>query len=323
MSNIAMTNMEKIQLCQEVVNQIQRESMRPVCRLRLSREPFGIADSHLGGVPYVPHKEQIPVDRDGNQLWLCAQLNFVQMPPIDDFPSAGLLQIFLEDWHFGDFGLEDSPFPPQDYWRVVYYPDIDETVTIEECEAKMAVPWAEAKRSNMPRRANRFDLEDIQKGHDYLWRCPNVPLKVSFQGLEQEGINDEDFRFEELFAAAVKMRLPDADPKEFMPYRLDSDNPQELEALRRIHDQITNGGCKIGGYPNYLQDDPRLYDEGEGWAECDVLLLQLYDDTYQFSQDDIGGMDLELNGGPINFVIRANDLKRHDFSRVLAQWACT
>lgn len=46
MSNIAMTNMEKIQLCQEVVNQIQRESMRPVCRLRFSRESFGIADSH-------------------------------------------------------------------------------------------------------------------------------------------------------------------------------------------------------------------------------------------------------------------------------------
>ena len=80
------------------------------------------------------------------------------------------------------------------------------------------------------------------------------------------------------------MRLPDADPKEFMPYRLDSDNPKELAALRRIHDQITNGGCKIGGYPNYLQDDPRLYDEGEGWAECDVVLLQLYDDTYQLDR---------------------------------------
>ena len=41
--------MEKIQLCQEIVDQIQAESKRPVCRLRLSREPFAIADSHLGG----------------------------------------------------------------------------------------------------------------------------------------------------------------------------------------------------------------------------------------------------------------------------------
>ena len=79
----------------------------------------------------------------------------------------------------------------------------------------------------------------------------------------------------------------------------------------------------MGGYPNYLQDDPRLYDKGEGWAECDTLLLQLYDDTYDNPQDDIGGMDLSLNGGPLNFIIRAEDLRNRDFSRVLAQWACT
>ena len=323
MSNITMTNMEKIQLCQEIVNQIQAESMRPVCRLRLTGEPFEITDSHLGGVPYVPHNEQIPADKDGNQLWLCAQINFAQVPPMDGFPVAGLLQIFLEDWHFGDFGLEDVPFPPQDYWKAVYYSQIDDTVTMEECEAKMAVPWAEAKRGNMPRQAHRFDQDDIDKGYDRLWRCPNVPLKVSFQCVEQEGVNDEDFRFDELFAAAMKTRLPDADPEEFMPYNLDDDTPEEREALRKIRDQIQNGGCKMGGYPSYLQDDPRLYDEGEGWAECDTLLLQLYDDTYHYPQEGIGGMDLDLNGGPINFVIRAEDLKRQDFSRVLAQWACT
>ena len=70
--------------------------------------------------------------------------------------------------------------------------------------------------------------------------------------------------------------------------------------------------------------DRVLYDDNdEGFAECDTLLLQLYDDTYAYPQEDIDGMDLDLNGGPINFVIRAEDLKNRDFSRVLAQWACT
>lgn len=318
-----MTNMEKIQVCQEIVNQIQAESSRPACRLRLSREPSGVTDSRLGGAPYVPRGGQIPTDINGNQLWLCAQINFAQMPPMDGFPESGLMQIFLEDWHFGDFGLEDAPFPAQDYWRIVYYPAIDETVTMEECEAKMAVPWAEAKRSNMPRPASSFDLQDIKEGHDRLWRCPNVPLKVSFQSVEPEGINHEDFRFDQLFADALKARLPDADPDEFMPYHLDDDTPKEREALQKIHRQIQNGGCKLGGYPSYLQDDPRLYDEGEGWAECDTLLLQLHDDIWNYPQEGIGGMDLALNGGPVNFVIRAEDLKNRDFSRVLAQWACT
>ncbi len=317
-----MTNIEKIQLCQEIVEQIQLESQRPVCRLRLCRESFTITESHLGGVPYVPHEGKIPADSDGNQLWLCAQINFAQMPHMNNFPESGLLQIFLEDWHFGDFGLERSD-TVQDYWKVVYYPEIDETVTIEECQAKMSVPWEDAKRSNMPRPADKFDLQDIMQGHDFLWRCPNVPLKINFQNVEQEGVNHEDFRFDTLFAAALKKRLPDADPEELMPYKLRDDTSEEREALCKVRRQIKNGGCKMGGYPNYLQDDPRLYDEGKGWADCDTLLLQLYDDTYDYPQEDIDDMDLSLNGGPLNFIIRAQDLKNRNFSRVLAQWACT
>lgn len=318
-----MTNLEKIQLCQEVIEQIQSESRRPVCRMKLTKEPFDIADSHLGGVPYVPHDGQIPADCNGSQLWLCAQINFAQMPHMAGFPESGLLQIFLEDWHFGDFGLESGPNMEQDYWRVVYYPEIDGTVTMAECEAKMAVSWAEARRSKMPRPANKFDLEDIAAGDDYLWRCPMIPLKISFEDAEQEGVSYEDFRFEQLFAKALKARLPDADPGEFMLYRLRDDTPEEREMLQKIYEKIRSGGCKLGGYPSYLQDDPRLYDEGAGWADCDTLLFQLYDDTYDYPQDGIDDADLSLNGGPLNFVMRAEDLKKQDFSRVLAQWACT
>lgn len=313
-----MTNIEKIQLCQEIINQIQEENKRPMCRLRLTREPFTITGSHLGGTPYVPHDKQIPTDDDGSQLWLCAQINFSETPHIDNFPISGLLQIFLEDWHFGDFGLEDAPFPEQRYWRIVYYPEIDETVTMEECEKKMVIPWSEAKRSHMPRPANQFDRRDIENGQDALWRCPNIPLKIVFQNIEQDVINDEDFRFEQLFAAALTARLPNADPQQFMPYALKGDTPQEREVLNKIREQIKGGGCKLGGYPSYLQDDPRLYDEGEGWANCDTLLFQLYDDG-----DSVSDIDLALNGGSLNFLIRSEDLKNRDFSRVLAQWACT
>ncbi len=320
-----MTNMEKIRLCQQVVDEIQAQSKRPLCRLHLSKRPFGVADSHLGGTPYVPHDGQIPTDVKGSQLWLCAQINFAQLPRLEGFPESGILQIFLEDWHFGDFGLEADTFPPQEYWRAVYYPEIDPTVTMEECDAKMAIPWAEAKRSNMPRPANKFDLQDIERGDDSLWRCPEVPLKVEFQDAEHEGVTYEDFRFEQLFAAALNARLPDADPDEFMPYELDDETPAEREALEKLRGQIAGGGCKIGGYPNYLQDDPRLYDdENEGWADCGTLLLQLYDDIWDYPQEEIAdGRGLYLNGGPLNFMIRAEDLKNRDFSHILAQWACT
>ena len=172
-----MTNMEKIQLCQEIVDQIQAESGRPVCRLHLSREPFGVADSHLGGVPYVPRGGQIPTDGDGNQLWLCAQINFSQMPRLEGFPESGILRVFLSDWGIDDFGLcgeDDGEGTPQEDWKIVYYPEVDGAVTMEECEAKMAVPWEEASKEHMPRPAHKFDLKDIEEGHAGLWRIPPI-----------------------------------------------------------------------------------------------------------------------------------------------------
>ena len=340
-----MTNMEKIRLCQEIVDQIQAESRRPVCRLHLSREPFGVADSHLGGVPYVPHNGQIPTDEDGNQLWLCAQINFAQMPRMEDFPESGILQIFLSDWGIDDFGLcgeDDGEGTPQDDWKIAYYPEVDETVTMEECEAKMAVPWAEASKKNMPRPPHQFDLQEIENGDIDLWRCPNVPLKMTFLPVEQEGVGDEEYLFDELFAAALKARLPDANLREFMP--LYAEAPEEQEPVDQLEKQMQCGGCKIGGHPRYYQSDPRE-NPYQGMTEeslkkynispeavqkalaltaWDTLLFQLDDDDCDYPAGDIEDMDLYLGGfGSLNLLIRAEDLKNRDFSRVLAQWACT
>ena len=56
----------------------------------------------------------------------------------------------------------------------------------------------------------------------------------------------------------------------------------------------------------------------------DTLLFQLDDDASDFPAGDIGDMDLYLGGnGSLNLLIRSEDLKNRDFSRVLAQWACT
>lgn len=342
-----MTNMEKIKLYQELVDQIQEESRRPTCYLELSREPFGVTDSHLGGVPYVPRGGEIPASEDGYQLWLCAQINFAQVPPMENFPETGILQIFLSDMGLDDFGLcgeETGDGTPQDDWKIVYYPEIDETVTLEECAAKMAVPWAEASKKNMPRAPHKFDLQEIEHGDIDLWRCPNVPLRVTFRPAVQEGAGDEEYLFSELFRAALKARLPGADPKEFDTCKLRSDVPEEREALDRLEEQMKRGGCKLGGHPRYYQSDPRE-NPYQGMTEeslrkynippeqvqrvlaltaWDTLLFQLDDDDSDFPAGDLGDMDLYLGGcGSLNLLIRSEDLKKRDFSHVLAQWACT
>lgn len=302
-----MTNMDKLHLCQEIVDEIQAGSRRPVCRLQFSREPFGITDSHLGGVPYLPRDGAYPMGDDGQPLWLCAQINFAQMPPMDGFPKDGILQLFLSDWDYdGGFGLySEEDGTVQSQWRVCWHPEADDTVSEAECLAKMPVFWADAEE---------------------LWRTPGEPLRMAFLPIEQEGVNHEDFRFDILFAGALKKRLPEAEPEKFTPYGLSGETPGDREspnrrAWERIRSQIECGGCKIGGYPRYLQDDPRLY--GDGLSAWDTLLFQLDDDTMTYAAGDIGRMDFNLNGGTLNFLIRSGDLRKRDFTRVLAQWACT
>ena len=298
---------------------------RPVCRMELSREPFAVTDSHLGGTPYVPRGGEIPTSEDGNQLWLCAQINFAQVPPLEGFPREGMLQIFLPDWDLdGGFGLISGRSIEQLEWRAVWHEAVDETVTEEECRAKMAVPWEEATKERMPRPPHKVDLEDITKGNLDLWRAPNVPLKVRFAPVEQEPIFDEDEDdFDGRFAALAEVRLPGMDVKKLHPRRMFSgteteEERAEIAALRLRLEPA--GGCKLGGTPLFLQCDPREYEDGlEEWS---ILLLQLDDDTLRLSGS--WNMELYLGGcGTMNFLIRPEDLKNRDFSNVLAQWSCT
>ena len=321
-----MTNTERIRACREIMDQILGEApSRPVCRMELSREPFAVTDSHLGGTPYVPRGGEIPTNEDGNQLWLCAQINFAQAPPLEGFPREGMLQIFLPDWDLdGGFGVISGGPTEQLQWRAVWHETVDETVTEEECRAKMSVLWEEASKERMLRPPHKFDLEAIAKGNTNLWRAPDVPLKVRFAPVEQEPIFDEDEDdFDGQFMALAQARLPGEDWKKLHPRRMFSgmETPEEeaeIDALRLRLEPA--GGCKLGGTPLFLQDDPREYEEGlEEWS---ILLLQLDDDSLRLS--GLGDMDLYLGGcGTMNFLIRPEDLKKRDFSNVLAQWSCT
>jgi len=245
------------------------------------------------------------------------------MPHLDGFPDRGIFQLFASDFDAdGGFGFYAGECEEQSGWKAVYYEEVDSSVTEAECAAKMAVPWEEASKKNMPRPAHKFDLKDIEEGRAELWRIPAHPLKISFRPVVQDVIGDNDFRFDDLFAAELERRLPGADPEEFMPYELRDETDEERETLRRVRDQIESGGCKLGGYAYFEQYDIREDDEER--AAWDILLFQLRDDFTDFPAGEFPEMDLYLGGfGALNILIRPEDLKNRDFSRVLAQWACT
>lgn len=53
--------------------------------------------SKFGGIPYWPRGEEYPRNSEGKPLNLLAQINFIDMPYLEDFPRTGLLQIYIDD----------------------------------------------------------------------------------------------------------------------------------------------------------------------------------------------------------------------------------
>lgn len=69
-------------------------------------------------------------------------------------------------------------------------------------------------------------------------------------------------------------------------------------------------GCRVGGYPVFVQHSPEYYDDGE----CDVLLLQL-------DIDDETGI-MFGDSGNCTFLISREALQKCDFSEVEYDWQC-
>lgn len=102
-------------------------------KITLTDTKPSIFESKIGGLGYIPHDKDLPTDSNGNQLRLLAQIECDKIQ-LDGFMKTGLLQF----WILNDdvCGLDwDNP-TNQDGFRVIYYSEIDKTITKEEIENK-------------------------------------------------------------------------------------------------------------------------------------------------------------------------------------------
>jgi len=92
----------------DAVRQYIEENKLPLVNLKLSKtQPAGPVDTKIGGRPWHPGTdEDWPLSKSGEPLSFLAQINFAQLPTIDDFPKQGLLQLFYKD--FGAPGDDDQ-----------------------------------------------------------------------------------------------------------------------------------------------------------------------------------------------------------------------
>jgi uncharacterized protein YwqG len=78
-------------------------------------EIIGITDSKFLGNPYIPISTEYPKDKDGNLMPLIIQINFSEMPKLENYPESGILQVYLDKSY-----LSNSEF------HIIYHEKIEE-----------------------------------------------------------------------------------------------------------------------------------------------------------------------------------------------------
>ena len=267
-----------------IVAEVKRRTAAPCWKLTLQPEgPCGLLDSKVGGLPYWDPALPYPTDSQGNKMTLLAQLNFAQLGTEAPLPAQGLLQFFIgQDDVFGiDFDQPDS----QKDFRVVYHPEPDPALTLEQIQALELPTHVEA------------DL------------CTPVIREAAFTAEKTVGyMGPGDCRFEALFREAVRAVTGEdiGDKNEYQYFdKADRDY---------FYDQLSAAGHRLLGYPFFTQYDPR---EPEG--PYDTLLFQLDSDMAEDRKDLVLWGDCGVG----NFFINREDLLRRDFSRILYNWDCS
>ncbi|KAK2962867.1 putative protein of unknown function (DUF1963) [Blattamonas nauphoetae] len=197
------TDKQKSDFLQKIRTYLDEKTKTPALPLTFVPQKTGRLDSKIGGEPYLPPGFKYPtidlaekqsVDGDESQLVLLAQLNFETLPHLPDFPTTGILQIYI-DKNDDVYGINFDRYTEQKGWRIVYHP------TIEHDESKLQTPPPVVNYDNLPFEEEHLIvpgtiLEEPLTNYDYrfgeIWE-EQFESEASELGLERYELAEELF----------------------------------------------------------------------------------------------------------------------------------
>lgn len=276
------------------------------------KEKLALWSSKVGGIPYLPTDEEAPRTSKGEKLTFIAQINFSEVPAIDDFPKKGLLQFWAIKNNLAEDYAEILPEEQRKIFIEQYNAMIDddqEKIDDESLnmifQAASEEDWVGIATHVPTTKQDQFrviyyaDINPNQSrsaedfNNDILLTFDDEIMEAAMQfDLRQEHMYPVDYRFEKNYGKA------------------DDDFGIYLEM------GLPAAGHKLGGYPDFTQTDPRGEYAG-AFRSYDTLLLQLDGDEefglfYSYGDTCVG-----------NFFINKDKLKKLDFSDILFNWDCT
>ncbi len=202
-----------------------------------------IFDSKIGGMPYWPKDLVYPKDTDGNKMVLLAQLNFSNLPHVENFPTKGILQFFIANDDC--YGVNFDDYTEQSTFKVVYHENIVED------ENKLLKPYI-------------IQYNDLPFNRDYLL----VPEEVSEMKADLY-----DYRFNDIF---IKEYNKDHEEKIESVYDL-----EDIDPIYERNDRpsVFIGGYPIftqddpREYESNLKDCNIVLFECDSYTEDDVDIM--------------------------------------------------
>ena len=276
----------------KVVLDILEKNKKSMIKISLSHDKPNLFQSKFGGVPYLPKDMEAPKNKENKQLTLLAQINIEELPKNNIYPmEEGILQF----WILNDdvLGLDYDTHLGNGF-KVVYYKEIDKSVTEEEVLEKYK-PYKD-EDSYFPIEGE-FSLSF--KLTDGYFSDSNDDFR--------EIVNREMKKFHIENKEKYKEILKVYDDKEYLSYW---DIWDILEEDKEIGKKLFEAGHKIGGFPNFTQSDVRKI------GDYEILLLQI--DSEGTEKNEIMWGDC----GIANFFIREKDLKELNFEKVIYNWDC-
>ena len=276
----------------KVVLDILEKNKKSMIKISLSDDKPNLFQSKFGGVPYLPKNVEIPKNKKNEQLTLLAQINIEELPKNNIYPmKEGILQF----WILNDdvLGLDYDTHLGNGF-KVVYYKEIDKSVTEEEVLEKYN-PYKD-EDSYFPIEGEFFLSFKLTDGY---FSDSNDDFR--------EIVNREMKKFHIENKEKYKEILKVYDNKEYLSYW---DIWDILEEDKEIGKKLFEAGHKIGGFPNFTQSDVREI------GDYEILLLQI--DSEGTEKNEIMWGDC----GIANFFIREKDLKELNFEKVIYNWDC-
>ena len=277
-----------------------RGARQQAIRLKLSSPdaPLPQTASKFGGRPYLPAGESAPTNEKGEPLGMIAQINCADLPENDIYPATGMLQFWIDPndeecmWGY-DY---EKPLSQKNH-RVIYYE------TLGEPNPDAPYPTVNWDDYGWPfGRDGKGTAEEV------------VEYALAFETWEQ-GFLDGGYEIYDQFADAWDEMYPDQKLPEEPNARDDASynltEPFESEERDYSH---------IGGYPSFVQNDPR--DEFEELRGHTVNLLTIVSESENEENED---EEIEImwgDAGAANWLITPEALAARDFSQVVFEWAC-